>query len=988
VANISSPKRAAATKGVRREDQNLVLPTVAFQNQQADSALTALPSRRESIFGDKRICGDLFSSGKQNLDGILYKSRTSQSTFGPSRLPEVAGEEGPADDPEDSDDGMLDKIYGFDEESDSEDDEEAASALSSRQRLALTLKNWCVDEANVGMILDEGAVATLVGLARSVSEDSKVRRYVAQAFFHLSEKPRIRKHLIEEGAMAALLSLSSSISAIKPGSKLMRDSLASGHFPFNCAAAICNLTLHDGGEARMVGDGADLALRLILSNEMATDPDSHISAICVQALFNLTCVQDMYDDLEKVIKVLIGIPVTPNLDARSITTSAACNCSNFFKLRARLLEAGALQSLNGVALEGDREAHVHLHHNQSDASRSVAYHAAVAFHNMATSRACRADMVLRGAVTSIVKVSHSDLPATLLVVAASLQKLTSSLDRPGLKRIISDGVILGLRNTVRFPACEEHASISREAAMALYNLSSVDDCVFSMVGDGAIQVLVELCLVADRTTKESCAKAFCNIVAIEEVHDIVLSSEALPSLFQLAVEVLDTSIIYALSVAFLNLSLGERTRGEAVNAGIVRPLVRFATIPGRTEPVLECCSAALSFLATLEANIHTMVEHGVLGALASMLSCGFPRVTARCAGALATIAYDHKSHDNLLQEGLLLNSVIGAATENMDPMTRESCCAVLASLSFTKAARHRMRQLQPIGAFVKIAKEDTTSTRRRCTTILCNLAVENDFREEMVKYEVPLLMSELSNTYSENTLRDCAKCLCNLSFDGSTAGAMVEQKVVETLMMICMVRSVSDETKLMCAKALLNLVSSETIVLILGTGIVHALAALSSQESEETMQICANLFNMITQDQEGRVVIASRSSTLKGLYSLMRSKNTDTQASNITKAFCEQSLILQLLTHHQIKTDKLRQSRLQPIAVPRESDGRCSVRGTPGDKSTRNPQKRRMQNGVHICSCRSLHRPHMPPYYHPRACRKCTRATITVDAKTHSRRSG
>lgn len=851
------------------------------------------PSRRDSVFGEKRICGDLFSSGKHNLDGILYKSRTSHSAFGPTSDHENDGLETNAEDSADSDQEAVDKIYGFLEESDSEDDEEAISALSSRQRLSLTLKNWCVDESNVGVILQEGAISTLVSLARAVCDDFKVRRYVAQAFFHLSEKPSIRKYLIDEGAMAALLSLSSSISGIKPGSRLLRDSLASGHYPFNCAAAICNLTLHDGGEARMVEDGADLALRLILNSEISGDSGSRISAICVQALFNLTCVKEMYDDLEKVVKVLIGVPLTSTLDSRSITVSASCNLSNFFKLRVRLLEAGSLQSLNAIALERDREAFMHIPHSQNEASRSTAYHAAIALHNLATSRACRTDMVLRGAVLSMVRISQVETPApaTLFVIAATFQKLTSSLDRPGLMRVIGDGVILGLQNAVRFPSAMDYNLIAREAAMTLYNLSSFEDCVFSMVQEGAIPILVDLCSVADPTTKENCAKAFCNIVAIEGVHDAVLSSEALPSLFKLAVEVVDTSIIYALSVAFLNLSLGEQTRGEAVNAGIVRPLVRFSLSLGRNEPILECCSAALSFLATLDTNIQIMVQHGVLGALASMLSCGYPQVTSRCAGALATIAYDHNSHNNLLQEGHLLNSVVDAATDNTDLVTRESCCAVLASLSFTPAARKRMRRLNPIEAFVRIAQEDTLTTRRRCATTLCNLALDDEFRKEMVVQNVPRLMSELSNTYSENTLRDCAKCLCNLSCEDLLADEIVKQQAVETLMMICMVRSVSDETKLMCAKALLNLVSVETISTILDTGIVHALAALSSQESEETMHICASLFSMIIHTGAGRVEIANRSSTLGGLFSLMRSKNTETQVGDDQFTFLLQNFL-------------------------------------------------------------------------------------------------
>ena len=49
--------------------------------------------------------------------------------------------------------------------SDDMSDEEVIANLGVRQRVALTLKNWCIDEANMDVLLDEGAVSTLVVLA-------------------------------------------------------------------------------------------------------------------------------------------------------------------------------------------------------------------------------------------------------------------------------------------------------------------------------------------------------------------------------------------------------------------------------------------------------------------------------------------------------------------------------------------------------------------------------------------------------------------------------------------------------------------------------------------------------------------------------------------------------------------------------------------------------------------------------------------------------
>ena len=685
----------------------------------------------------------------------------------------------------------------------------------------------------------------------------------------------------------------------------MKEHLGSGNFPRNIAAAICNLTLCEGGEAKMVNDGAVIALRMILGHQVANNPRSNISSICVQALFNLTCVTEIYAGLETVIKALIALVPTGTIDPRSVTATACCNCSNFFKLRVRMLEAGAVQVLTNVgsskprSLEdgsggggggGDKSERGVLpivSVEGIEASKDLAYHAAVCFHNMATARSCRADMVIRGAASVMVSLSDNTTSLELLhCVAATLQKL--ALDVSSRKRIIKDGAVRAIYNVISAPGAKDNKKTAYQCAMTLYNLSAFEDCVLDIVRDGAIETLVDLCAVPDYQTRSSCATAFCNILSNEQVHDIILRSRALPTLFSVAEQVSEASIVEPLSFAFHNLSCGGSTRKAAVAAGIVAPLVGFSHF--REPSILRCCSAALCNLAAVNDNIEKMVSDGVLGALSRMLLSGTPEVTSLCSGALATIAYDHASHEELVKQGLLCSVVKACIDKNCDANTRQACCSVLASLSFFPQSRIPMRDLGVIPGFMtpefmQIARADEAGTGRRCATVLCNLACETVLRKEMVDSGVVSVMDDLSNTYSENTLQDCAKCFCNLSCDPETPVPMVEQGAVLTLMMICMVRSVSDTTKLMCAKALLNLVTPSTLTMILGTGIVHALASLSSIECEETMDICAELFCVVSCNEEGRGVIAERQSTLQGLFSLMRSKSKETQVT-CGKAVC------------------------------------------------------------------------------------------------------
>ena len=47
-----------------------------------------------------------------------------------------------------------------------------------------------------------------------------------------------------------------------------------------------------------------------------------------------------------------------------------------------------------------------------------------------------------------------------------------------------------------------------------------------------VPTLVALCGVEDFATRKSCADAFCNILSNEAVHDQILRSQALPTLFK------------------------------------------------------------------------------------------------------------------------------------------------------------------------------------------------------------------------------------------------------------------------------------------------------------------------------------------------------------------------------------------------------------------------------------------------------------------------
>jgi hypothetical protein len=373
----------------------------------------------------------------------------------------------------------------------------------------------------------------------------------------------------------------------------------------------------------------------------------------------------------------------------------------------------------------------------------------------------------------------------------------------------------------------------------------------------------------------------------------LIESRALPALFVVASSVNEEGVeaIFDLALSFLKIVKVNSTRRDAVDAGILLPLVSFAHLCSAS--VLECCSGALHNLSACPDNVAAMVSAGVLSALASMLAFGAsPETDTHSVGCVAAIAHLNTTHAKVLSEKGLLSSVV-------DAVRRSNCCldiqvqfcSLVASLSFANQARMALRDLGTLPFLVEFSKSGTDAARQRCATALCNFASDPQMHSELMAADVVHVVSLLSNTYSENTLRDCTVCLCSLSASqDAPLETLISHGALSTILTILMVRSVSGSTRLMCAKALRNLVSQRTFRLAFEGGVVHAVDVLLSRDcgtdGEAVMRVCAELLRNITEHADGRTAILQRTSTMGKLLRLMKFKDSETQV-NIYFVHCD-----------------------------------------------------------------------------------------------------
>ena len=173
-------------------------------------------------------------------------------------------------------------------------------------------------------------------------------------------------------------------------------------------------------------------------------------------------------------------------------------------------------------------------------------------------------------------------------------------------------------------------------------------------------------------------------------------------------------------------------------------------------------------------------------------------------------------------------------------------CAVLAVFSYDIDA-HDMLAAEDIMhvLFDNIRAEDGV-TRELVATSLCNVSVNSVASNMMIKMGVVEVLATLSSSTSETILELCAKCICNLTCNVTLHPKMMENKVLEIILMISLVRTVSDSTKLICAKALLNLVTDQNLHAMEQSGAVRVFATLSVRQNPALQQICSKGFYLLT----------------------------------------------------------------------------------------------------------------------------------------------
>lgn len=140
--------------------------------------------------------------------------------------------------------------------------------------------------------------------------------------------------------------------------------------------------MQENGEETMANEGAILSLVVLLGVKGQT-----LLPVCVQALYNLTCAENHFKGLERIIKAMLNI-TSMGYDPSEYIVKALVNCARFSWLRLRIIEDGAISFLNSLLSVLPT----------MDYPLDLCFYMLIAFRSLSDSSGCRSDMLSKGSI--------------------------------------------------------------------------------------------------------------------------------------------------------------------------------------------------------------------------------------------------------------------------------------------------------------------------------------------------------------------------------------------------------------------------------------------------------------------------------------------------------------------------------------------------------------------------------------------------------------
>ena len=127
----------------------------------------------------------------------------------------------------------------------------------------------------------------------------------------------------------------------------------------------------------------------------------------------------------------------------------------------------------------------------------------------------------------------------------------------------------------------------------------------------------------------------------------------------------------------------------------------------------------------------------------------------------------------------------------------------------------------------------------------------------------------LSGTTNELIQELCAKCICNVTYSIKHHKQLIKRGLLQLIMVISLVRTISPITKQLCARALLNLLTDDNLPALKEASAIRIFGTLSYVDNIPTQNICARGFLIFTATEDRRLSLKDRPAIMHALFSMV-----------------------------------------------------------------------------------------------------------------------
>lgn len=673
--------------------------------------------------------------------------------------------------------------------------------VEKTRRFAMSLATLSSKPEKRVNIVDEGAIPALIEMCGI--RDNIIERCCATAFSFLAKEAKIRGRMIEAGAFGALMNLATS-----PSWLVKTD----------CCRAMCNLCCAEGYEAKILKEGGAMQTIALMSS------CPEVMDICLTILLNLSCLPEKYNRVEDVTEALmhtVSGHVKLNEGQECLIVSAMVNLSALRGNQLKMVEDGCLRFVEKIL---------------KSTAGYLRVLAAEVIRNMTTDYRTRGKLVESNIIQTLLQMSRDEVEDVKMSCVKAFYNLARDvMCREKIVNANAVQVIVKMSMSTF-----EDVEMGRTAARILRILCGDRMIAFRLVSDGIIKALMALLRTEDGVIYQNCAESVCSLFQIGSVLGRLIEQGAVGVLVSLSQTNNDKITGEWCSFALCHLAINKICPTSIIEHGILPCVIKLCSDEANcSERTKYFCAASLSYITQLG----TIDASGSIPLLVSMLrqKDTTDAVTKNyCACALYNMV-DHDENCFLMLEAGALRPVVDLIASNGEMQTTMKCAAILSRLSLHKQYYSQFASNGVLKVLLELSSVDHILTQRRVVIAISNLSQNEELRAQLIDLKpIPYIIS-LASKRDENLRRGCASIVCNLAYEVGTEAELAEAGIVPTLLITAMITSDQVSCKIICVKALVNLMADRSLYKsMVKEGIVWGLSTLALIDDDELLHLCAN----------------------------------------------------------------------------------------------------------------------------------------------------